>query len=76
MDTIYYYKTFDGCFRFSTGVTHDDQDVPQYLRTLRNSGCEVERLYPDVPRDFAKICEVFGYSRNTDWRQIYHDCAE
>lgn len=76
METIYYYKTFDGCWKFSTGATRDDEKVSQYLRTLRYSGREVERLYPDIPEQFAKICEVFGYSRNTDWRQIYHDCAE
>jgi len=77
MDTIYYYKTFDGLWRFSTGVhREDDNRASQYLRMLQYSGREVQRLYPDNSEDKAKICEVFGYDRNLSWQDIYHDCIE
>jgi hypothetical protein len=76
METIYYYKTYDGAWRFSSGVTRTDENAAQYLRMLRYAKKEAVRLYPDSPEDKAKICEVFGYDRNIDWKDIYHDCVE
>ena len=41
---VYYYKTIDGVWKFSTGaIREDDSRASQYLRMLQYSGREVQR---------------------------------
>ena len=76
METIYYYKDYDGVWHFSTGVTRTDETASQYLRMLRYSHKEVSCLYPDIPEDRARICELFGYNPSITWKDIYHNNFE
>ena len=76
MEIIYYFKTFDGVWHFSTGITRTDEKVSQYLRMLGYAKKEVRRLYPDIPEDKAKICEVFGYRQDLTWQDIYNSIYE
>lgn len=77
MNTVYYFKNIYGDYRFSNGIFRPDgEGAAQYLAQLREEGKEVERLYPDISEDRAKICEVFGYRSDTSWRELYYDLFE
>lgn len=69
---IYYYKDIRGYYRFSTGVIRDDSKVGQYLRALRYAKMEVERLYPDVPKDFEAIKRIFKLPESTTWQEVFN----
>lgn len=71
MDRIYYYKTSDGMWHFSTGVKKDDAKAGEYIRMLRRIRKDVERLYLDIPQDFRKIKKVFGIPDGIQWQNIY-----
>lgn len=71
MDKIYYYKTEDGTWHFSTGAKKDDSRAAEYIRMLRKIKKDVERLYLDIPSDYEKIKQVFGVSESTSWEKIY-----
>ena len=71
MDKIYYYKTEDGIWHFSTGVKKDDSRAVEYIRMLGKIKKDVRRLYLDIPSDYEKIKQVFGVSESTSWQKIY-----
>ena len=72
MEKVYYYKTVDGKWHFSTGITKDDAKAGEYLRLLKKLGKEPYKLYLDIPSDFNKAKKVFGLPIESRWQDIYY----
>ena len=75
MGKVYYYKTVGDVWHFSTGVSRDARRGNDYLRMLRYSGREVEKLYLDLPEDFEIIKSTFyspEYWKGRTWEEEYN----
>ena len=82
METVYYYKREDGTWVFSlqgyTGerrtIVKNESGGAQYLRLLVHTNKEMQRLYPDIPREYEDIQRLFfspSYWKDRTWQQEY-----
>ncbi len=72
MSKVYYYKTANGDFHFSTGVVRNEAKACEYIRMLRYAKKCPECLYPDSTCDYELICKNFGFPKGTPWQDIYN----
>lgn len=71
MSKVYYYKTLNGDFHFSTGAVRTEAKAGEYIRMLRYAKKAPECLYPDIPADYELICKHFGFPKGKPWQEIY-----